>query len=70
MDDIEINLDTTKQSSPKTGHQGKGPQNIPGKLEEDTIGSDGLFSSFDFRRSSHPIACLFHILLKGLALIL
>jgi hypothetical protein len=68
MDDIEINLDTTKPASPKLGHQAIGPQSIPGKIENDTLASDGLFSQFDFRRSSHPIACLFHILLKGLAL--
>lgn len=70
MDDFEINLDTPKQASPSQNQPIHHPQSIQGKMGSDDLASDGLFSQFDFRRSSHPIASLFHIGFKAAAIFL
>jgi len=72
MEDIEINLDSarTAPSTAKPSMQGVGPKNIPGKLADGDMDAASILDRFDFRRSSHPMACLFHMVFKGLALIM
>ena len=70
MDDIEINLDTAKPQPTKSAKQSSNPQDIPGKIGDESLGSEGLFSQFDFRRSAHPLACLSHIIFKTLAIVM
>lgn len=70
MDDFEINLDTPKQPSPSQIHASSQPKSLQGKMGSDDLASDGLFSQFDFRRSSHPIACIFHMGFKATAIFL
>ncbi len=72
MDDIEIDFSEKNPAIGSTTQKPSAPQpvNMSEKIGSDSFAADGVLSQFDFRRSSHPIACLFHMLFKGLALVM
>ena len=72
MDDIEIDFSEKKPAIGSTSQRSSAPQpiNMSEKIGSDSLTADGVLSQFDFRRSSHPVACLFHMAFKGLALVM
>lgn len=72
MDDIEIDFSEKKPALGSTSQKPTTPQplNMSEKIGSDSFSANGVLSQFDFRRSSHPIACIFHMLFKGLALVM
>lgn len=71
MDDIEIDFSEKKLATGSTPQKSAAPQPIMSeKIGSDSLTAEGVLSQFDFRRSSHPIACLFHMVFKGLALVM
>ncbi len=78
MDDIEINLESAKgkpvalssETGPVTAAQS---QLMRSETQPMRAGSEGRFSgvlsNLDISRSGHPIACMFHLVFKTIAIV-
>lgn len=70
MDDIEINFDTQakQQSKPSVSATAATSSASQGKIVSGVPDNDSVLGRLDFRRSSHPVACVFHMAFKFSAL--
>lgn len=72
MDDIEINFDSKPNAEQaKTSFSSAATADTSSQSKISSGGvpdNDSVLGRLDFRRSSHPVACLFHVAFKALAL--